>query len=250
MPDHIHCLITAEMVEDMRRFVQDYTSKFALDYNRTLGRNGAVFKAYFGWAQKKGGKAVRTCIAYILNNPVERFHCKSAIQARWNFLAYARSPFPFSKAEALRNPPRILRRKLDEVKARRTLLLPIGYQMMDRLIGNLPDNLAKLFADYLIQAYNVSDFEKLSSFFHSTESMIAAIDSNTGTEYDLHEPTRKGDDRFFFRMIRSVSCLMPGKTARQVQTMSNEEKVMLANYFVERMAIPASYIKSFLHWNK
>ena len=75
-------------------FMRDATRWYALLFNKYYGRKGSVFTPRFGSASKVGDKKVRTAIAYLYNNPVERKICVRAEAYRWNFLAYAgRYPF-------------------------------------------------------------------------------------------------------------------------------------------------------------
>ena len=97
MIDHIHSLCAAGDRERFSRFMSHVANVFVKEFNREHNRTGPLFDGTFGSALKIGLKIIRTAIAYLYNNPVERYLCKWAQEYRWNFLAYGQSPNPFSE---------------------------------------------------------------------------------------------------------------------------------------------------------
>ena len=89
MIDHLHCLVQSDTETEVSRFVSHYTSVFVKLYNEEVGRKGELFEKSFGRAWKRGSKKVRTAIAYLLNNPVEKSVCRRVEEYRWNFISYA-----------------------------------------------------------------------------------------------------------------------------------------------------------------
>ena len=75
MFDHIHMLIKSDARVRMSEFVRQVTCMFAREQNNEVGRKGSLFQARFGSAPKKGLKLLRTAIAYLFNNPVEKRLC-------------------------------------------------------------------------------------------------------------------------------------------------------------------------------
>ena len=76
MVDHLHVLVQSDIESVVSRFVSHYTSVFVKLYNEEVGRKGELFEKSFGRAWKRGSKKVRTAIAYLLNNPVEKSVCR------------------------------------------------------------------------------------------------------------------------------------------------------------------------------
>ena len=93
---HTHSLLKMASRGGLSRFNQTVEMKYAQEFNRAGGHKGAVFMKTYGWAQKKNNAKVRSCLAYIANNQVEKKLCRRAIDCRWNFLAYSRCDHPFS----------------------------------------------------------------------------------------------------------------------------------------------------------
>ena len=97
MINHIHILMSSPFSKARSMAVDEYTSMFAKQFNHSFHRKGPLFDKEFGRAMKIGDKKVRTCEAYIANNPVEKSICSSAREYRWNFLAYYKNDSPFSE---------------------------------------------------------------------------------------------------------------------------------------------------------
>ena len=109
------CPGLSEEVYALVEFMSNVAIQFVKEYNRYHNRVGPLFSECFGSAPKAGLKLLRTAIAYLFNNPVERLLCKRAQEYRWNFLAYAASDNPFSDPLVLKKASRRLRRALKEV---------------------------------------------------------------------------------------------------------------------------------------
>ena len=82
MIDHIHSLTSASSHGVFSGFMSNVTIQFVKEYNRYHNRVGPLFSECFGSAPKAGLKLLRTAIAYLFNNPVERLLCKRAQEYR------------------------------------------------------------------------------------------------------------------------------------------------------------------------
>ena len=72
MPNHIHMLVKAGSRKVLAAFMDHCTSAFAKEHNFHIGRSGGVFRKRYGSAPKIGLKIIKTAIAYLFNNPVEK----------------------------------------------------------------------------------------------------------------------------------------------------------------------------------
>ena len=84
-------------------------SRYVKEFNARTGRSGALFDPRYGSAMKKDGKKIRSAIAYLFNNAVEKHLCKKAEDYKWNFLSYF-MPLKVKKSEWRRYMSRALYR--------------------------------------------------------------------------------------------------------------------------------------------
>ena len=118
MPDHVHDAVASRSQSDLVEFKRELNSRFARDYNKHCDTQGQVFEMPFGSAPKYGDKKARSVIVYIGNNPVERQLVSHAEEYRWNYLAYAFCPNPFSEKIVIRRSSKALRTAVKVIKAR------------------------------------------------------------------------------------------------------------------------------------
>jgi hypothetical protein len=188
---------------------------FVREYNREHGRSGALFDRPFGSAVKLGLKLIRTAIAYLYNNPVERYLCKYAQEYRWNFLAYGQSPNPFSEPLVLRKASAALRRAVKEVNASHMDKRHLTYAQLRRLLAPLDENEKNQLVDHIITRYSVIRYDILTTeCYDGYENMLTAINSNAGSEYDIDELRYGRSDveyRELYRYIHSQGYISAGE---------------------------------------
>ena len=188
MIDHIHSLCSSSDKDTFSRFMSNVANLFVREYNREHSRSGPLFERAFGSALKIGLKLIRTAIAYLYNNPVERYLCKYAQEYRWNFLAYALSPNPFSEPLVIRNASAPLARAVKEVNASHKRGRHLTYAQIRRLYSTLDNREQSQLTDYIIVRYSVVRYDLLSTkCYDGFQNMLTAINSNAGSEYDLDE---------------------------------------------------------------
>ena len=228
MYDHIHILVEILSESQLTALVRECTSRYAISFNLSSGRSGQVFDKSFGHATKVGGKKVRTTIVYLYNNPVEKKLVRKAEEYRWNFLAYYKNPYPFSKPINKKTARAVLRKAVSEVDDALRNNRPLSYTMLNRLMAKLNSEEKNQLTDYITSKYNCIDYEAAIAYFSSYENMLTAIHSNTGSEYDIKEITTKGDDKIYARMSKAL--LEHGETVRskRVISLSREEKLKFA----------------------
>jgi REP element-mobilizing transposase RayT len=187
MPDHLHALLDADDMSSLSEFVREYSSRFARCQNKWLGRKGPLFNPRFGVAMKLGHKAIRTSISYLYNNPVEKKICEMAEDYRWSFLPCAGGLHPFSAPLVIRRSSPALRRAVREIRTERRACHPLSYSLLDRLFRTLNPQETEQLTDWVITLYSFIDHEDMLSYYGCYEAALAAMNANTGSEYEIKE---------------------------------------------------------------
>ena len=224
MYDHVHILVEVRHQKQLTALVRDCTSRYARAFNMSSGRTGQVFDKSFGYAPKTGGKKIRTAIAYVYNNPVEKKLVRRAEEFKWNLLAYHKSSFPFSKPIDRKCARKPMRRALSEVDAARSSDRPMSYAQLARIMEGLDAEELKQLTDYIITSYNCVDYDAVAAHYSSFEDMLTAIHSNTGSEYDIKEISTKGDDRVYRQMSRALAEHGNSNRGKRVISLPVDEK--------------------------
>jgi REP element-mobilizing transposase RayT len=226
MVDHTHLLVYVRDPEVLHAFVRDYTSLFALKYNKWYGFKGPLFNTPFGCAPKLGHKKVRTAIAYVYNNPVECHLFERAELARWNFLAYAAEIAPFSEKLRMDYARWDLRKALKWVKVSAQSGSPLEYAVLDKTTRTLSLRELRQFVDYVVRQYSCIDYDALINYYGTYDDLVRAINSNTGSEYDIEEDTFAKDHRVYKKMIARL-CNLTGMTMKDLLALPYEERSRL-----------------------
>ncbi len=247
MVDHVHLLIVVQDISHIPVFIQFYTSHYARYFNRNSGLSGALFSKRYGIAEKRGDKKIRTAIAYLYNNPVEKGLGSRAIECRWNYLAYAESPNPFSEKLILRNASKALRRSLKELKFWADSGKPLNYSLVENMTAVLSDVEIKQLTDKVITLYNRIDYKSVTSYYKSHTEMLTAFDSNTGSEYDIQEEFSPGSDVIYFDLVRAASNLLQGKSVKSLLALPYKEKNAIAITLMKMTKATRKQVAKFLH---
>lgn len=250
MRNHVHFLAKTETVQQLSRFIDHYTSWFVHEYNTFAGRKGRLFQKNFGSAPKWEDKKLRSAIIYVGNNPVEKHFCKRAVEYRWNFLAYKECPYPFSEKIIKRKASRKLNKALKEVDTMVKLNLPLKYAQLIRMTQDLSDKEMEQFVDYVIYAYSPFDYEELTSHFKSFESMLEAMDSTTGDDFDIKESRDNFSLDAFNEMIRYMQKSMKRYEIRKITTLPIEKKMEIYHDLHSHTSASVQQICNFLHIKK
>ena len=247
MIDHLHSLISSGTSAVFSKFMSNVTIQFVKEYNRHRARTGPLFCEIFGSAPKIGFKILRTAIAYLFNNPVERFLCKRAQDYRWNFLAYAKSDHPFSDPIVLKTASRQLRRVLKEVDGTASRNKHLTYAQLERMFDNLDNKEKSQLIDYIIVRYNVIRYDVLTTrCYDGYDNMLRAINSNAGSEYELKElkcGTSDAEYRDLYRYVHKAGF----KDAGEVISLPLESKLTLMLDMLNETSVPRMQICKFLN---
>ena len=247
MYDHIHVLVAAPSKKDLSAFVQEYTCRFSRQRNVQYQRKGSFFQRRFGSAPKSGEKKARTAIAYLYNNPVEKKLCKNAEDYQWDFLTYANNSHPFSQPLKLNGASRPMRRAVAEIKSLRATDTPLNYATIERIIKDLSPSEIKQLTDYTVSSFNCIDYQGLEEYYEDFKTMLTAIHSNTGSEYDIKEKVTPDSDTIFKRMLSVIRKMTSYPDMTAVLSLPDSEKQRLAWILSAETGASPQQIAKFLH---
>lgn len=230
MPDHIHFSVIAPSWYELWRFMQNLQSMFAKENNIACHRKGQLFKSPFGSAPKTSDKRVRTNIAYVANNPVERYLAKYAENYRWTFLAYAVSDNPFSKPIVKSKASKGLKKAIAIVDTNHASQLHLRYQTLSKLFESLDKTECNQLTDYIIAKYSIIDYQAAISYFGSYDKMLTAIHSNTGDEHDIKEDKSVQHDDVYSRMTKLLIDTYHFKDIHFMLGLNVDKKIQLFNF--------------------
>jgi hypothetical protein len=221
--------------------------QFVKEYNRYHNRVGPLFSECFGSAPKAGLKLLRTAIAYLFNNPVERLLCKRAQEYRWNFLAYAASDNPFSDPLVLKKASRRLRRALKEVDGTVKRNEYMTYVQLKRMFVGMDAREKNQLIDYIIVRYNIIRYDDLTTkCYDGYENMLIAINSNAGSEYEVQE-LRYGRSDAEYRYLYKYVHEKGFKDAGEVISLPADAKFKLMVDMMNETSVSKLQICKFLH---
>ena len=247
MIDHIHSLVAADTNEMYSKFMAMVTSLFVKEYNKEHGRTGPLFSKAFRSAPKSGLKLIRTAIAYLLNNPVEKHLCKRAQDYRWNFLAYAKSDNPFSVELIIRKASADLKRALQTVDGTYARNRHLTYAQLKRLFAGLDKKEKNQLIDYIIVRYNIIRYDDLTTkCYDGYENMLMAINSNAGSEYEVQE-LRYGRSDAEYRYLYKYVHEKGFKDAGEVISLPTDSKFKLMVDMMNETSVSKLLICKFLH---
>ena len=247
MFDHIHHLIKVKDKETMGKFVGVTTSTFAMAYNRDSGRKGPLFWKAFGNASKRKDKDVRSSIAYNYNNSAEKKLFARAEQDRWNFLAYIDSTHPFSKEIDRKSASKKLLGSMDTAFLYHARNEYLDYPVVRRLFQGLEADEQEQLLDFIISLYLPIDKEALLRFYRSYDDMVLAINSNTGSEYDINEFFDPESHQGFVRMLEVTAHSSFADDPRSVILAPDGQKRQIADRLRKLTGASIGQIKRFLH---
>lgn len=222
MFSHIHESLICPNKRLMQKYLQDTDSMYARAYNSEHSRSGRLFCKPPGESQKDSWKSKKNSIIYVFNNHVEKKLCKHAIDERWSLLAYAFSDHPFS--EPISNPSKLLRKSLNLVDRRVEKGLPLKYKDLHKVLPYLDSIEKEQYIDYVISRYKLVDYDAAAGLFENLNSMLLAIDSTEGGEYNLKEDRYNAPDTPFVELIEWFH---KNTKAKSPYSMSEGEKLEL-----------------------
>jgi len=201
MFNHIHACLKAPSEDEMRSFCRDLSSLFTIGFNIEYNRQGKLLMPC-GYAAKVPGKALRSCLVYIANNPSTGRITQKAIEYKWNLLKYFLSNCPFSEKLVKRESRFEMRQSLAIVDGcfRRGRFL--NYTILNRVFAKLTNEEKLQMVDYIIVKYFFIDRQGFLCHFGGLNKTLVAIDSSSGSEHDFYEPWE--DYSVYLTMLRKT----------------------------------------------
>lgn len=221
MYSHVHQSCMAETKERLYKYIQDSSSIFARMHNLHYGRHGSLFSRPFGSSLKRTAKEIRSNLAYVNNNHTEKGLCQSALQAKWNLLTYREKRNPRKFASDI--SPNLIRAYLlvDRMVLTNKYLT---YRKINDMFKDLNDAEKESLTDYILSRYPLVDYETAEGFFGGFDKMLAAFDSNTGSEYGIREEYSAAPDTAYTEMISCAEKHSLLGTAKPLLLRLTEEK--------------------------
>ena len=243
MIDHTHLLASCSCLETLSRFISAYTSAFVREFNLYTGRTGSLFKKAYGSAVKIDRKKIRSAIAYLFNNAVEKQLCTKAEDYPWNVLRlYDPERIPINRTLKV---SRKLKRSMKMVLENFNKGYYLKYTLLDNLYKDIPNTEKKILTQYILELYLPFEKEMVCGYYKSYKDMVIAINSNTGSEYEIKE-NHYGKTDVPYREI--IACLknMNINDCRSVLTMDVSMKIHLAGILKQKTSASNTQIRKFL----
>ena len=245
MFNHIHFLFKEIELNSLRCFIQLAGKAFVREYNEEYGSKGSLFQKHFGRSVKKGLKIILGCVAYVFNNPVAGRLDRKAEDYKWNLLAYRDNMYPFSKPvnrKTCRHALKVAMEKIDYIHKSGSY---IGYAALGNILAVLNKEETRQVTDYILSKYSFISYEMLDELYGSHDSLLIALESNAGAEYDLED--EYGDHSCYRRMLVCVMEL--GFTGNKLNFERLSEEELRALYYIikSKTNAPLSCICKFLH---
>jgi len=247
MYNHFHSLLKASSSKVLALFIGTVTSTFARAFNKDIGRKGKLFEKAYGSAVKSSEKKVRTCISYNYNNSVEKELFARAEEDRWNFLAYIGNDHPFSEPINLVLASKKLRAALKEVDNHVKDKAYLKYSTVRRLFFGLADKEREQLLDYTISRYLPIDAGRLISYYKGYDQMVMAINSNTGSEYDIREEYTADSDRVYTQMLELIAQSTFAIKPHSIITADTNKKKKIAAVLKQKTGAKDYQIAKVLH---
>jgi hypothetical protein len=188
-------------------------------------------------------KKIRSAIAYLFNNPVEKKICTAAEDYKWSYLTLydpERKPIDIA-AGCSKN----LRRAIKRITGCFNNGNYIGYEFLGKLFNDLNSEEKKTVVEYIMELYFPFAVKETLDYYKSYEDMITAINSNTGSEYEIKEK-HYGKTDVPYREI--IACLkeMGISDVRSVLTMNIFQKHGLGAHLKKQTSASYTQIRKFL----
>ena len=246
MYDHTHSSVRLKNPFKMGDFVRDYTSLYATEFNRDIGRHGPLFRCAYGNAPKVGAKAIRTNVAYIDNNAVEKQLCQRAEQDRWNLIAFLDSSHPFSKKIDRSHASRRLLRSLKRVEAFSKADAYLPYRILRSLYDGLTPEEKEQLTDFILHTYLPIDKEQLILLYGNYENMLLAVNSNTGSEYDIKEEFDNSPHTIYKELLQACHHSSFADNPKALLVLPPNDKKRIANILQQRTGATFYQLSKFL----
>lgn len=247
MFSHIHQSCRAGNKERIYKYVQDSSSVYARAFNYHYGLKGSLFSRPFGSSLKRSVKEIRSNLAYVNNNHVESGLCKTALQARWNLLAYRDGKRAMPEAARGDLSEKLIRsmKRIDRKASRREYLT---YRFLLPAFEGLDAAEEEILTDHIILRYPLVDYSAAEGYYGGFEKMLTAFDSNTGSEFAIREEFSSAPDTSYEIMADMVrKGGLTGVKKPALLRFTKEKRLQMVRFFFERTDARKFQIYKFLH---
>lgn len=245
MFNHVHELLWGVHDHLSRLFQRRLEIIFALHFNKEHKRKGKVFRDSFGYADKWVQKKILGCIAYIFNNVVAGRMVSRAVENRWTLLAYYKNRSPFSEPIVIRKCSAAMKRAIQLVNTYYEANDYLDYPVQRRIYKGLSVKERRQITDYIISKYNFLDYSVLEELYGSFDSLLNAVDSNAGAEYDLND--EYGDHSCYGKMLSIAR--QSGYGIYEIEKMNENALAKFADLLLKSVNPGPEQLKKFLRRN-
>lgn len=246
MPDHFHAGTLSQNKRALSGFWCETLSLNTKHNNSVCHRKGHLFNRRFGSSLKREGKAARSNIIYIGNNPVERRLVDKAEQYRWNFLAYAESDHPFSEKLVIRKASAKMKKCIKEVEGAHKMGKPLSYNTLQRMFKSLDQKESLQLIDFIVVTYSVIDYSFTKKLFGSFSDAVKAMHNNTGSEYEIKESFVGRSDTHYATITKYLLNKLKISDIHDIFLLSEDKRIDLFFDIYSTFEIPPKQIAKFL----
>ena len=140
-----------------------------------------------------------------------------------------------------------MKRAVAMVVARHNSGKYLTFDMLQNAFAKLSRTECNQLTDFIISTYSVIDYEESLNHFGSYESMLLAIHSTTGSEYDLKEHFNGKRDDVYAKLINILLKQGLVKDIHDVVSLPIERKLYLQRLLAGKTLATANQIACFLH---
>ena len=118
---------------------------------------------------------------------------------------------------------------------------------MDRLFKKLNNKEKLQLTDFIVSTYNCLDYKAMISYYGSFDTLITAVNSNTGSEYDIQEVFDTASDAEYATLSAYVAKLLALENIKVVASLDADSKLELAQKMLLIPGVRAKHVAKFLH---
>ena len=123
----------------------------------------------------------------------------------------------------------------------------LNYKTIRRLFKGLSAKEHEQLLDYIISRYLPIDKDTLLSFYKGYDEMVMAINSNTGSEYDIKEEYNNDSDRIYTQMLNLVEKSSFAEKPHSVIMAEERKKWQIAAILKQRTGAKDYQVARVLH---
>ena len=245
--NHFHACLKSPSDTAFYSFCRDLSSLFTIGFNREYDVRGKLMMKC-GFAPKTSGKAHRSCLIYIANNPVAGKLVSNAIEYKWNLLAYFKTRYPFSEQLVKRDARFAMRQSLSFIDGCYHRNQYLNYTALKKVLADLNRKEKLQMIDYIVNTYFFLDKQSFVNHFDSFETALIAIDSSAGSEQDIFEPWE--DYSIYLSMLRKTLGSGLDYKGFRFHKMSYAELCTLRSRLLRISGTTSMHVARFLHMSE